>query len=255
MNVLAVQFDIAWENKQENFGRVRRMLEEAKPEAGSLVVLPEMFATGFSMNAERIAEQYGGETEQFLAATARQFDVYLVGGAAMRGRDGGARNKALVFSSDGELLAFYAKMRTFTPGDETRHYIAGTRPTVFDWHQAKVAPFICYDLRFPEIFRGATAAHQPELFLVLANWPEKRAHHWSAMLQARAIENQAYVVAVNRIGQDPFQHYVGQSMIINPQGEIVVNAGSGEGIIRAALDLAALKEYRQKFPFLADMNF
>ena len=254
MNVLAVQFDIAWENRRENFTRVRRLLTEAKPEKDSLVVLPEMFATGFSMNSAEVADVYGGETEQFLAATAKEFQVCLVAGAAMRGKSGVVRNKALVFSPSGELFAFYAKMRTFTPGGETAHYTAGNRPTVFDWQNVKIAPFICYDLRFPEIFRAVTAAHRPELFLLIANWPEKRGHHWKPMLQARAIENQAYVVAVNRIGHDPFQSYAGQSMIISPEGEILVDAKDSEGAIHATLNFATLREYRQKLPFLADMK-
>ena len=254
MNVLAVQFDIAWENRRENFARVHRLLTEARPEKDSLVVLPEMFATGFSMNTAEIADVYGGETEQFLAATAKEFQVCLVAGAAMRGKTGVVRNKALVFSSSGELFAFYAKMRTFTPGGETANYTSGNRPTVFDWQNIKVATFICYDLRFPEIFRNATAAHRPELFLLIANWPEKRSHHWTPMLQARAIENQAYVVAVNRVGKDPFQSYAGQSMIISPEGEIIANAGNAEGTIRASLDFLTLREYRQKLPFLADMK-
>src|SRR5262245_23763208 len=189
MNVIAIQFDIAWEDKEANFNRVRRLLTGAAPRKDSLVVLPEMFATGFSMNAEAIAEPYGGPTEQFLASTAKEFGVCLVAGAAMRGRDGRARNKALVFSPDGKLLAFYAKMRPFTPGGESERYTAGERPIAFPWSDWMISPFVCYDLRFPEIFRQATSAHQPDLFVVMANWPVKRIHHWVRLLQARAIEN------------------------------------------------------------------
>src|SRR5207245_1021515 len=120
----------------------------------------------------------------------KQFGVFLIGGAAMQGRDGRARNKALVFSPSGELLAFYAKMQPFTLGGEAEHYVAGERPVTFRWGEAVVSPFICYDLRFPEIFREAAATHRPEFFVVIASWPEKRIHHWSALLKARAIENQ-----------------------------------------------------------------
>src|ERR1700682_576281 len=133
MNVVALQFDIAWETKRANFETVRRLITAAAPPKDALVVLPEMFATGFSMNADAIAEPYGGETEQFLANTAREFDVCLIAGAAMRGRDGRARNKALVFSPAGELIAFYAKMRPFTPGGERDHYAAGERSVAFSW--------------------------------------------------------------------------------------------------------------------------
>ncbi|MBI3849279.1 MAG: carbon-nitrogen family hydrolase [Verrucomicrobia bacterium] len=254
MNFVALQFDIAWENKSANFEKVRSLLTGSPPEKNSLVALPEMFATGFSMNADAIAEPYGGETEQFLASTAKEFGIYLVAGAAMRGRNGQARNKALVFAPAGELIAFYAKMRPFTPGGEPQHYVAGEAPIAFRWNDCAVAPFICYDLRFPEIFREAVAAHQPELFVVIANWPEKRIRHWVALLQARAIENQAYVVGVNRIGRDPYYRYSGRSLIIDPHGEIVVDADGRECCISAKLDLINLRKYREGLPFLADMK-
>ncbi len=254
MKVVCVQLDIAWENKAANFDRVRRLLAESAPEKGSVVLLPEMFATGFSMNVEAVAEPYGGQTEQFLSSAAKEFGVCLVAGAAMRGRDGRARNKALVFSPAGELLAFYAKMRPFTPAGEPDHYVAGERPVAFRWSDCTISPFICYDVRFPEIFRQAAAAHGPELFVVIANFPEKRIHHWVLLLQARAIENQAYVAGVNRVGSDPSYAYGGRSLIIDPHGDILADAGGREGCISADLDLASLRKYRQGLPFLADMK-
>jgi omega-amidase len=254
VNILALQFNIAWENKPANFATVRRMLRQAVPEKDSLVALPEMFATGFDMNAAAIAESAGGETEQFLAATAKEFGVCLVAGAAMRGNDGQARNKALVFSPEGGLLAFYAKMRLFTLGGESEHYTAGERPIVFRWDEWSVAPFICYDLRFPELFREVAASHRPELFVVIANFPTKRIKHWQALLKARAIENQAYVVGVNRIARDPFTEYGGRSLIVDPLGEVLADAGEGEGCIRAELDLPNLRKYRAGLPFLDDLR-
>jgi len=254
VNILALQLDIAWENKAANFDHVRRLLARAAPEKDSLVVLPEMFATGFTMNTAAMAETYGGETEQFLAGAAREFGVCLVAGAAMRGRDGRARNKALAFSPAGELLAFYAKMRPFTLGGEATHYCPGEHPVVFPWRDWTISPFVCYDLRFPEIFRQATAAHQPHLFAVIANWQPRRIHHWVRLLQARAIENQAYVVGVNRAGSDPQFVYNGRSVIVDFHGEIIADAGDGEGLIQARLELASLLEYRRDLPFLADMS-
>jgi predicted amidohydrolase len=254
MTVLGLQFDIAWENKPANFATVRRLLSQAAPQKGSLVVLPEMFATGFSMNVDLVAESYGGETEQFLAAAAREFGIYIIAGAPMRGRDGQPRNKALVFSPAGDLLAFYAKMRPFTPGGEKEHYVAGEHSVTFRWHEITACPFVCYDLRFPELFREAAAAHRPELFAVIASWPDKRIHHWVALLQARAIENQAYVIGVNRIGKDPYYTYCGRSLIADPQGTILADAGTAEGFISANLDLANLRKYREGLPFLADMK-
>lgn len=254
MNVLALQFDIAWENKEANFTTVRAMLQLERPPADSLVVLPEMFATGFSMNAEAIAEPYGGPTEQFLAALATEFNVWVLAGVAARGRDGHYRNKALAISPTGELAGFYAKMRPFTPGGEGQHYTAGKQPTAFHWGDCAVSPFICYDLRFPELFRRVAAAHRPELFAVIANWPEKRSAHWLPLLRARAIENQAYVIGVNRIGSDPCYRYSGHSAVIDPQGEIVADAGESAGVVKATLDLAALRQYRNGLRFLDDLR-
>jgi len=254
MTVILLQFDIVWENKPANFSTVERLLRVAGPEKDSLVALPEMFATGFSMNSAVTAEAYESETEQFLSRMAKQFQIYLVAGAAMRGRDGRARNKALIFSPAGELIAFYAKMRPFTPGGEAQHYAAGQHPIYFRCADCTVSPFICYDLRFPELFRDAVAERRPELFVIIANFPEKRIHHWVRLLQARAIENQAYVAGVNRIGTDPFASYPGRSLLIDPQGEILADAGQNEGVIRAELDLATLRKYREAMPFLADMQ-
>jgi omega-amidase len=253
MKIVGLQIDISWENKPANFENVRRLLNQAAPEKNSLVVLPEMFATGFSMNVATVAEPYGGETEQFLSEMAKKHAIYLVGGAAMQSNQGRPRNKALVFGPKGELLGFYAKMRPFSPGGETEHYAAGDRPMAFHWNECTFAPFVCYDLRFPELFRQAAAAHRPELFVVIANWPEKRITHWVRLLQARAIENQAYVIGVNRVGKDPFYSYTGRSLILDYNGEILADAGQGEGSLEGRLDLDSLTKYRQGLPFLEDL--
>ena len=254
MNLFAVQLDIAWENKPANFQKVRHLLTEAQPPKGSVIALPEMFATGFSMSAEKIAEAYAGPTEQFLSEVAREYAVYLIAGAAMRDNQGVARNKALVFGPNGELIGFYAKMKPFSPGGEHEHYIAGKQTIAFRVGEITLAPFICYDLRFPELFRRVAAERQPELFVIIASWPEKRIAHWVRLLQARAIENQAYVVGVNRIGKDPFYNYVGRSLIVDYNGEILTEASDAEVCIRASLDLAALLKYRTGLPFLEDLT-
>ena len=254
MKIVALQPDIVWENKPANFCTARGLLERAKPEKKSLVILPEMFATGFSMNIETVCEPYGGPTEEFLATLAKELGIFLMAGAAMKGPDGRARNKALIFSPSGELLAYYSKMRPFTPGGELKHYAPGNRTTTFQWYECTVAPFVCYDLRFPELFREVAAARRPELFAVIASWPDKRAQHWVTLLQARAIENQAYVVGVNRVGSDPYYTYPGRSLVVNPQGEIIADAGASEASISAEIDLASLRKYREGLPFLNDLH-
>ena len=161
MNVVGVQFDIQWEDKPANVKRVRSVIEQAHPERGSLVVLPEMFATGFSMNTAAIAEEHGGQTEGFLSELAKEYGVYLIGGASVRSGDKKVRNKALLHSPAGDLVGFYAKMRPFSPGGESDHYTPGDKPMAFDCAGATVAPFVCYDLRFPELFRQITAMRRP----------------------------------------------------------------------------------------------
>ena len=254
VNVAALQMDLAWEDKPANFSKAREILAAATPQPGSLVALPEMFATGFSMNPARIAEPVGGPTGQFLSDLSREFQIYIVAGAAVRGTDGRPHNKALVFSSEGQPLAAYSKMRLFSPGQEGDHYAAGEESVVFSWHECRVAPFICYDLRFPELFRAVAARHRPELMVVIANWPERRAHHWVRLLQARAIENQAFVLAVNRIGSDPYFTYAGRSLVIDPQGEVIADAGTAAKCLQATLDLAALRSYRSGLCFLDDLR-
>ncbi len=254
MNVVGLQFDIAWENKPANFASVRRLLTASRPKRDSLVALPETFNTGFSLNAEILAESPCGETEQFLAATAREFGVYLVAGVPVRDQDGRGRNRALVYSSAGELLASYAKMHPFSPANEASAYIGGEQPVSFRWGDCIASPFICYDVRFPEIFRAAAARWRPELFVVIANFPDKRINHWIRLLQARAIENQAYVLGVNRTGTDPQITYNGHSIIIDPQGDILIDAGEKENVIQAELDLPNLRKYREGLKFLDDMK-
>jgi len=253
MKLYCVQHHIAWENKRENFARVEALLIMTKPEAGSLVLLPEMFATGFSMNATAIAEDPGGETEQFLAAKAKQFKVFLLGGGVGRQSKGKSGNQCVVFSPDGAEIARYSKMQTFTPGGESDNYQAGKEMVSFPWQGFVVAPFICYDLRFPEHFRVA-ARRGAQLITVIASWPVARIQHWVTLLQARAIENQAYVAGANRCGTDPKFTYTGRSLIVSPKGDILADAGNGETVISADLSLDDLLAYRKDLPFLADMR-
>lgn len=253
MNIACVQFDMAWEDKAANYAKVVALLRAANIPRGSLVLLPEMFATGFSMNVAGIAEEQGGATERFLANTARELGVFLLAGVVTRGASGRGRNECVVFSSEATLLARYCKMQPFTLGGETASYEAGERAIVFACGEISAAPFICYDLRFPEVTRSI-AAKRPHLITFIASWPNARLHHWVRLLQARAIENQCYVAGVNRIGNDPRYQHSGRTMIIDPHGEILADAGSSEGVIQAKMDLAWLHDYRRVFPALADMR-
>ena len=253
MNLYCCQLDLAWENKKANFAKARSLLADAKPERGSLVLLPELFATGFTMNAAPLAEKPGGETEQFLAGLARELGVFTLGGVLGAAGQGRGRNLCVVFSPEGRELARYAKIQTFTIGGETAAYEAGTEPVVFSWAGFAVAPFICYDLRFPEHFRTATR-RGAQLITVIASWPVARIEHWVTLLRARAIENQAYVAGCNRCGTDPKLSYNGRSVIVSPKGDVLADAGDGEKVIHAQVDPAVLQAYRKDLPFLADMR-
>jgi predicted amidohydrolase len=229
------------------------MLAESSPRRNSVVLLPEMFATGFSMNVPAIAESDSGPTHSFLAETARDFGIFIAAGVVTTAADGRGRNECVIFSPEGKLAARYCKMHPFSFSGESRYYTAGDKVEFIDIERFRAAPFICYDLRFPEVFRSAVLGGV-HLFCVIANWPAAREAHWIALLKARAIENQAYVAAVNRCGEDPNLNYPGRSMIIDPWGEVIADAGSRECLINAELDLESLVKYREEFPVLKDVH-
>jgi predicted amidohydrolase len=253
MNVVAVQLDIAWEDKSASFARVRRLLEANRPRPGALVVLPEMFSTGFSMNVAGIHEGTDRPAEAFLKDLAREFNVCALGGVVNVGPDGRGLNQALAFAPDGRELVRYDKIHPFTLGEEGKHYTGGQNVRLFDWQNVSVAPFVCYDLRFPELFRAA-ARRKAQLMAVIANWPYPRDTHWVTLLQARAIENQAYVVGVNRCGADPKHAYPGRSLIVDPHGKIIADAGKAECVISAEIDTQIVETWRRDFPALQDMK-
>jgi omega-amidase len=254
MQLVGVQLDIAWEDKTANHERLRHFLAANPPARGSLVALPEMFATGFSLDVAKIDEAAAGRpTERFLAELAEAHDVTVVGGLVRGGNDGRGLNQALVVAPDGREVARYSKIHPFSFGEEHRCYTGGESIELFDWHGLRVAPMVCYDLRFPEVFRHA-AVRGAEVFVVIANWPAARESHWVALLIARAIENQAYVLGVNRCGRDPRHAYGGRSMIIDPRGNVLADAGSQEGVIAAPVDAEALRAYRAEFPALRDVR-
>jgi predicted amidohydrolase len=221
---------------------------------GTLLLLPEMFATGFTMNAQAAAEPLDGATCRFLADLAERHGLWVQAGVVIGEADERPRSESLVFTPEGRLAARYAKMHLFSYAGEPHHFVAGDAPVAYAWEGMIVGPAICYDLRFPELFRRYVA-HGAEVLAVIACWPAARAEHWLALLKARAIENQCYVAAVNRIGTDPSGlAYSGRSQIIDPRGVVLADGLDREGIIRAEVDLAALRRYRQEFPAVSDIR-
>lgn len=251
MRVAIIQLDTVWEQKEANYNRVNLLLDSLH-EPVDLICLPEMFATGFSMNASAIAEAPGGPTFQYLQHLAEIHKAAVLGTVVEQGRSGG-RNTALVFDRSGKLLSRYAKMHPFSFAGEDKHYEKGTELPVVALDGFQVATPICYDLRFPELFRQATF-RGATLFIVPANWPQKRVHHWRQLLIARAIENLAYVIGINRAGTGNDLEYPGNSMVVAPSGELLAESGPGERIFTLDIEPETVAGYRQHFRFLDDMR-
>ena len=212
-----------------------------------------MFSTGFSMNVAAIQEGGDRPAERFLETLAHDYHVYTLGGVVNVDRDGRGLNQALAFAPDGKQLVRYDKIHPFTLGEESKHYAGGNSLHLFEWAGLKVCPQVCYDLRFPETFRRAVTLGA-ELFAVIANWPSYREHHWTTLLAARAIENLAYVIGVNRCGTDPKHPYPGRTQIIDPKGTLLADAGPREGLITTPVDPTAVTTWREQFPALSDMK-
>ena len=215
-----------------------------------MVVLTEMFATGFSLDPERIAEPEGGPTSSWLSDQAKEHDVWICGSVPELA-DGSTRprNVLVLAAPDGETYR-YAKIHPFSYAREHEHYDAGTDHVVVDVDGVRVALFVCYDLRFADEFWAL--ADRTDLYVVVANWPDSRRHHWKSLLVARAIENQAYVIGVNRVGEGGGLVYVGDSMVVDPLGEVLASAAGREATLVTEIDPSIVAATRQRFPFLAD---
>jgi predicted amidohydrolase len=254
MNVIALQYELAWEDRETNFDTVRRLLTKSGVEPGSLLVLPEMFSTGFSMNVSAVAETKKSGTEKFLASIAWQYQSHVIGGIVSKDPSSGmGRNELAVYDPSGRPVALYQKNYTFSYTDESSHYQAGEGLALFKWHDFTVCPLICYDLRFPELFRSAVR-NGADLFTVSANWPDARLRHWKTLIDARAIENLACVVGVNRVGSDPRFRYPGCSRIVDHHGKLLAEAGDSESVLSYELDHGDLVSWRREFPALDDIK-
>lgn len=242
--------DLAWQDPRSNREKVIRLLEHAALPRESLVLAPEMTDTGFTSTVFHDAARDG---PAFAASVARRFGIWYQHGCTFATRDGFGRNVAVVASPDGAVVATYAKIHPFGYGTETDGFRGGDSIAVFEAAGAAVSSFICYDLRFPEVWRLSALAGA-EVFAIGANWPSARQRHWRSLVIARAIENQAWIVACNRTGRDPAIVYSGGSMVVSPQGDVVAEAGDDENVLIAEIDLAALRAWRERFPALRDVR-
>jgi len=252
VKVAAIQHDISWEDADATRKRLAPMIADAARAGARLIALTEMYATGFSMHPERIAEDEGGPNERFLIDQAREHGAWVVGSIAQYGQDGAARNVAVLAAPDGTVHR-YAKIHPFSYAGEHEKYAVGTQFCTVDVEGLRVSLFVCYDLRFADEFW--VLAGDTDLYVVVANWPEPRREHWRTLLRARAIENQAYVLGVNRVGaagRNGDLNHLGDSAIIDPLGNVLAEASVGETILIADVTCERVAEVRAQFPFLRD---
>ncbi|MBZ0157037.1 MAG: carbon-nitrogen family hydrolase [Alphaproteobacteria bacterium] len=254
MKIALIQMNSVWEDKRENLEKAAHFTRKASEEGCDLIVFPEMFSTGFSMNLPVVAEEGYGETPSFLSRIAKAYSINLIAGFAMVAPgDTLARNMAVVFTRQGQPTATYTKLHPFCLAGEDRHFIPGEAPSVFDIEGMPSSVFICYDLRFPEIFR--MVAKEVHALFVIANWPDSRRDHWETLLKARAIENQCFVIGVNRTGTDGNRlRYPGASAIFGPAGNLILSGNETEEFLAGEIDPSDVTALRTAYPFLKDMR-
>ena len=250
MKIAVVQPDLLWENKAENLSNLEKIITPLYGRT-DIVILPEMFTTGFTMNTDAVSEPADGATFSWMNRVARSGNMGICGSYVVK-EEGKVYNR-FVFAGPSSEYWFYDKHHLFSMGEEDHHFSRGDRRLVFSFRGFRIAPFICYDLRFPVWNRNL---NDTDLIIYTANWPAVRINVWNILIRARAIENQCFVAASNRIGTDGMGiHYSGESAIIDPKGETIAMAGKGTGqIITADLDIGELTEFRKKFPVLDDAD-
>jgi omega-amidase len=249
LNVAVVQTELAWHDRQANLEHFDLLLEPLN--GVDLVVLPEMFTTGFTMESATLAEPEDGPTSVWMLQQARRLDAVVTGSIIVQAADGSHRNRLLWARPDGELL-HYDKRHLFRMAGEHEHFSPGERQVQFELKGWRIRPLICYDLRFPVWSRDA---QHTDLLLYTANWPGARRLHWNRLLPARAIENLCYVAGVNRVGIDGKGFaYTGDTQVLDFQGESLFNAGEADGVFEVTLNAAELAAYRTRFPAYLDAD-
>ncbi|MGF1572166.1 MAG: nitrilase-related carbon-nitrogen hydrolase [Sumerlaeia bacterium] len=253
MKILLNQFNPEWENTPANLEKLRAQKNLVLSIAPELIVLPEMFNSGFSMAASQIAESITGPTLKFLQAYAQDCSAQILAGLALKRGEQRITNSAVFIDAYGKLLSVYDKIHPFTYAGESAHYAAGENSCIVNIHGISCAVFICYDLRFPELFRAV--AKQVEVIFVIANWPEARVEHWFTLLKARAIENQCYVVGLNRTGTDGNGlHYQNSTAVFDSLGKSVEITWHSHEIGTVEIDAATVQKTRTDLPFLQDFR-
>jgi len=250
MKIALVQYNPVWEDKVANREKILSMTKSV--EGVELFVFPEMSLTGFTMKSQEMSETIHSESFRFFSSIAKTKSANIFAGIIER-RNSRIYNTLIHIKPDGKLVKLYRKIHPFSYSGEEKHYNAGVRPAITKIRNWKIGLTICYDLRFPELYRkyGKKKTH---LIVNIANWPDTRIEHWRTLLKARAIENQCYVAGVNRVGKDPKLNYIGFSSVFDPMGKEIVAVENEENLIIVDLSKGSVKEVREKFPFLDDIK-
>jgi omega-amidase len=252
LDVSLGQFDVLRGQVASNLGAVTRIVKEAARRGSQLVVLPELWSTGYDLQrAADYATPVGEGLFAEIADLAREYEIAIVGSQLSLMEEGRFGNTAVYFDPSGANLGIYNKVHLFGPMQEVQYLAAGDSLTVVETGWGKVGLAICYDLRFPELFRSYALAGVQAVILV-AEWPRPRLEHWRTLLRARAIENQMFIIACNRVGRTRSTEFFGHSCLLDPCGEVILEAWEGAGLYTAELQLDQLAEVRAGMPVFAD---
>lgn len=251
MKIAMLQFSPIWENKEENLKIINHLMQSASD--ADLLIMPEMSLTGFTMNSESIAEEIDGQSIKYFIEKSRNLKMHIFAGIVEK-HENRIFNSLFHFDNNGLIKSVYRKIHPFSMAKEHEHYSSSHEPVFTEIDHIKIGLSICYDLRFPELYRFY-AKEKCEVMINIANWPVKRINHWDALCRARAIENLCYFIGVNRVGIDEngFE-YNGHSQIISPMGEIEVFSENESKTIVYEIDLNKVKETREKLNFLDDIK-
>ncbi|MBA4547803.1 carbon-nitrogen family hydrolase [Thermoactinomyces intermedius] len=250
--VALIQMDIAYGQPEANRKKVEEKIAQAMEQQPDLIMLPELWDTGYDLTRlDEIADDHGQTNKSFLQGLARKHQVSVIGGSVSNREETGTYNTLYAFDPSGKQTAEYKKVHLFRLMEEEKYLKAGNQEGVFQWDGLLCAAAICYDIRFPEWIRKMMLRGAHVLF-VPAEWPEPRLSHWRHLLISRAVENQCYVVACNRAGKDPKNTFAGHSMVVDPWGEVIAEAGEDEEILFADLDLSLVQKVRSTIPVFTD---
>lgn len=252
LKIFGVQLEIIWEDKEANFQKIREIVSTLN-EKPDLIVLPETFATGFTMKSEIFSEPQMDITEQFLLEIANKSGAIVGGSWIEKNPEGMPFNTFSIARPSGIITNRYHKIHPFSYAKEDKFFTAGNQTETFEWNGFNISLLVCYDLRFPEVFRKT--AGTTDVYILIGNWPDTRIDHWLALLKARAIENQAYVIGVNRVGfagRKKQLYHGGYSAFFNPNGDGQILESKREDILKCIVSSKELLELREKLPFLKD---